>query len=184
MSHWSDPIDIDFPELFSSVDREGFPELSEGDEGLTLHADNLKYEDGVFSCNLLLSFAFSREFLSSFRRVGSAINILIENVDTGQCYKMNLDDPHKTYPIIAGDNFDPAIQTAPPGLKTSYREIPLTMVIENPGWGPHLFCRAVLQNHTSNIVALDVSDKVSIFCFVNGTPHSPSLSKEDSDSDA
>lgn len=183
MSQWSSPLEINFPELFSSQNRKGFPELAEEEEGICLYADNLSYEDSIFSCQLLVSFTFSRKFLCSFNRIGKAINLLIENADTGQCYQMNLDDPHKNYPAYSSDNFDPSIAKDLPGIKTSYRQIPLMIELENPGWGPHLFIRAILQNFTSNILALDFSDEVKISSFMDGEVHTVNLSEEESEDD-
>jgi hypothetical protein len=182
MGHWSDPIEIGFPELFSSLDRSGFPELADNEEGLCLHADNLSFESGLFACNLLLSFAFSRKFFGNFRRVGRAINIIIENADTGQCHRMNLEDPHKTYPSLAGDNHYSGSGVVHPGVKTAYREIPLTIELDNPGWGPHVFFRAVLQDHSSNILALNLFEEVSVCSFVDGKQISQKLSAENSES--
>jgi hypothetical protein len=183
MSLWNSPLEISFPELFLSLVREGFPELGEKDEGICLYADNLSYLDGIFSCQLLVTFAFGRKYFSSFNRMGKAINILIENADTGQSYQMNLDDPHKTYPENSGDNFNPDNAKNFDGIKTSYREIPLTIELDNPGWGPHLFIRAVLQDFTSNTLAVDFTEDVSISSFLDGKTHTLMLSEEESEGD-
>lgn len=179
MAQWNHPLEIDFPELFTSVDREGFPVLDDGEKGIRIYADNLSFEEDLFSCHLLVSFAFSRQFHSSFKRIAQAITLLIENADTGQYHHMNLIDPHKKYPSLDGDNFDSNSGNGFKGIKTSYREIPISMVISKPGWGPHLFIRAVLQDITSNVLAINFGNELEISSYLNGLAFSVQLSSSD-----
>lgn len=179
MAQWNHPLEIDFPQLFTSVDREGFPVLGDGEEGIRIFADNLNFEEDVFSCQLLVSFAFSRQFCCRFKRLAQAITILIENADTGQYHHMSLIDPHKIYPSLDGDNFNPSDQNRLTGIKTSYREIPISMAISNPDWGPHLFMRAVLQDITSNLLAFNFSNELEMSSYMNDQPFSVQLSSND-----
>ena len=112
MSQWSSPLKIETPELFSSINRKGFPTIASGEEGIRVYADKLNYQEGLFSCQLLISYAFARQFISSFKRPGQALIVLIENAETGQCHQMNLTDPHKRYPSLDGDNY--SVDTAKP----------------------------------------------------------------------
>jgi len=169
---WDEPMAVNFPALFSAVERPGFDELYEDIDGLRINAENISYQDGYLSFELLVFYAFSREFVSSFKRMQKAINIIVEDADTGQCHHFNLLDPHKRYPVEAGPNFDSELTKPTPGKKISYRQIPLEIELSNPGWGPHLYVRATLQTYNSNILAIDISDSVNLVSFMNGQPYS------------
>jgi len=178
---WDEPIAVNFPKLFSAIERSGFDELYEDIDGLRLNADNIAYQDGCLSFELLVFYAFPREFVSSFRDMQKAINIIIENADTGQCHHFNLLDPHKRYPVEVGPNFDSELTKPTPGKKISYRQIPLEIELSNPGWGPHLYIRAALQSYNSNILAIDISDSVNLVSFMNGEPFSIESTLEEDD---
>jgi hypothetical protein len=179
MSQWDTPIEIDFPDLFSSIDRAGFPVLPDWEQGIRIYVDNLNYEDGLLYGHLLVSFAFKRQFLSGFQDIDQAINIIIENVESGQCHYMNLIDPHKKFPSMQGDNFNSINTSDGKGVMTSYCEIPFTMKLKNPGWGPSLFIRAILQKFTSNIIAIDCSEDLSLVSFLNNEEHVVNFLEDD-----
>jgi hypothetical protein len=179
MSLWNEPLELDFPELFSSMDRTGFPQVSDAEQGIRIYADNLSYEDNLLSCNLLITFSFKRAFATRFQRIGQALNVIVENADTGQSAFFNLNDPHKKYPSIKGDNLLSEPKSIKKGRKTSYREIPLTIELNNPGWGPHLFVRVALQAFVSNILAVDVSEEPRLSSYLNDEPYSVDLEDED-----
>jgi len=171
MGSWNSPLEIAFPELFSSLDRKGFVLLDSKQEGIRIYADKLEYQDGLLSGNLLLTFAFTREFYTSFQRIAKAIVVTIENADTGQCTAIKLIDPHKVYPGFNGDNYSPDKAHESQGIKTSYREIPFSLEVVQPGWGPHLFIRAQLQKFSSNTLALDVRDEIGLDSYMDARTH-------------
>ncbi len=163
------------------MDRKDFPVLTSGEEGLRIFADKLNYQDDIFSCQLMISYAFKRQFISQFKRLAQAIVVIIENADTGQYHQMNLNDPHKVYPALEGDNYNASQITDLTGVKTSYREIPLVIELSNPGWGPHLFMHVSLQHFVSNTLALDFTDEPVISSYMNGQPFTINFSDEDND---
>lgn len=175
MARWNSPIEIDFPELFSSLDRKGFALLDSKQEGIRIYADELAYRYGQLSGNLLLTFAFARQFSTSFQRIEQAIVVTIENAETGQSEAIKLTDPHKVYPALEGRNYNPDKAHKSQGIKTSYREIPFSISMHQPGWGPHIFIRAQLQMFSSNTLALDISDEVILGSFLNAQEHTVSF---------
>ena len=179
MGSWNSPLELDFPELFSSLDRKGFALLDSKQEGIRIYADKLEYQDGLLSGNLLLTYAFTRQFYTSYQRIAKAIVVTIENADTGQCTAIKLTDPHKVYPGFKGDNYSPDKAHESQGIKTSYREIPFGLEIVQPGWGPHLFIRAQLQKFSSNTLALNISDKVLLDSYMNAHVHDVIFMDED-----
>jgi len=179
MSQWNIPIEIDFPELYSFTDRFGFPVLPDWEEGIRIVADELNYEDNFFSCHLLMSFAFKRKFASSFQDIDQAINIIIENADTGQCHHMNLVDPHKKFKSLQGDNFKPEKSIEGDGILTQFCEIPFNLELNSPGWGPHLFIRSTLQKFTSNILAIDISEEVKLTSYLDDAEYTIGFLEDD-----
>ena len=180
---WDEPMEVSFPALFTFAERSGFPELIDDTDGLRLNADNISYQDGVLSLELLVHYAFQRRFLQQYKRMTKAINIVIENADTGQCHHFNLLDPHKRYAAQAGPNFNSEIENKLPGKKISYCQIPLQIELNNPGWGPHLYIRATLPSYNSNILAFDLSKDVELSSFMNGNSYSLETILEDSSDD-
>lgn len=168
MSQTIEPLKIDFPELYSSLDREGFACVEEGEEGIRIYADQLEYDEAVLSFKLLITHAFARPFTTRFERIAKAIVISVEDASTGQCRVINLLDPHKKYPQYKGLNYNPDRIAKSQGKKTSYCEIPIEIAMAKPGWGPHLFIRAQLQKFNSNILAINLGDKVELTSFRNG----------------
>ena len=92
---------------------------------------------------------------------------------------MNLTDPHKIYPSLDGDNFSVDAAKQHKELKTAYREIPLTIECDKPGWEPHLFIHVALQHFVSNILALDFKDEPVISCYMDSQPFSIDFLDED-----
>lgn len=174
------PLSIDFPELFTSLDRAAFARLGdESDEGIRINADDIEYTDGVFSCRLLIEYTFSLKFASCFQRLQQAIVVSIENAMSGQCAAINLLDPHKVYPPSENPNFNPVNASEEEGHVTAFREIPISIKLERPGWGPHLFIRAQLQDFISNILAFNCSDAVVMSSYLDAKPYTVTLSSED-----
>jgi hypothetical protein len=180
MSQLIKPFIIDFPELFTSLDREGFARLGdESAEGIRINADEIEYTDGEFSCRLLIEYTFSLKFVSCFQRIQKAIAVSVENASSGQCEVFSLIDPHKVYPPSESPNFNPSYALDEAGHVTAYREIPLSMKLGHPGWGPHLFMRAQIQGFISNILAFDFSDEFTLSSYLDGKPYTMTLSDAD-----
>lgn len=180
MSQLIKPLDIDFPELFTSLDSEAHARLGdEAEEGIRINAENIEYEDGVLTCHLFIEYTFSLKFVSCFQRIQKAIVVSIENAASGQCTAINLIDPHKVYPPIKEPNFNSLHASDVPGHMTAYREMPISIKMERPGWGPHLFIRAQLQGYVSNILAFDFDDKVTLSSYLNEKPYTITLSEAD-----
>lgn len=174
------PLSIDFPELFTSLDEGAYARLGdESDEGIRINADDIEYIDGVFSCRLLIEYTFSLKFVSCFQRIQKAIVVSIENAMSGQCTAINLIDPHKVYPASEGPNFNPLNALEEEGHVTAFREIPLSIELERPGWGPHVFMRAQLQDYISNTLAFNFSDTVILSSYLDAKPYTVTLSDED-----
>ena len=181
MSQTIEPLKIDFPELFSSLDREGFACVEDGEEGIRIYADQLEYDEGVLSFKLLITYTFTRLFTTRFERMAKAIVISVEDASTGKCRVVNLLDPHKKYPQYRGLNYNPDRIAKSQGKKTSYREIPVEIAMGKPGWGPHFFIRAQLQKFNSNILALKLGDKVELTSFWNGSAYTVKFKEASND---
>ena len=156
-NEYQEPLEIGFPDLFSSRERPGFPVFLDQREGISLAASDLSYADGELSFQLLVSYQLRREFLSGFQRISSAINVLVEDSQSGRCAHFNLDDPHKVYPARSGDNWRPEARRALPGTRISHREIPLVIATGLSNGYPHLVVRSVLQQHVSNSIAFETA---------------------------
>ena len=180
MDQFIKPLEVDFHELFTSLDRIAYARLGdESEEGIRINADKVEYVDGIFACHLLIEYTFSLQFVSCFHRMEQAIVISIENASSGQCEMFNLLDPHKRYPPYDGPNYNPLSMKEEMGCVTAFREIPLNIELKRPGWGPHIFIRAQLQDFTSNILAFDLGGTVTLSSFLDAQPYTVTLGDND-----
>lgn len=181
MSNWNEPLEIDFTSLFSYEDQSNSPELEIGEQGIIISADQIEYQDAKLSFHLLISYCFDKSFVKQFQNLKNAITVLVEDGAMGQACNFKLLDPHKRYPDTKGDNFKAKPNGQPStklSLVTHYAEIPLELEVINPGWGPSLSVRLVLQQHCSNTLVFDLSDEASMIRLQNGLPFTPKTQSE------
>jgi len=183
---WDNPVELEFPELFSCEDRKGFPDLEDDVHGIVIYADGINYLENTLFLRLMVSYCFSNTFIKLFNNIELAIKIVIENPSNGQSRCFEIQDPHKRYPSHDEQNYtDPSKSTKNQATfdMTSYVEIPLELQLENPGWGPSLFIRALLQETTSNILAFDLSEEGAMTSWKNSVEFMPILLSGEDDDD-
>ncbi len=142
--------------------------------GLRLAAARLDFDGERLSFDLLLAFLIPARLQAAFRRPERAIVCVLED-SGGRAAWFAASDPHVSYPDEGMPNFM-GLPPALPGDPLDSEEcggwvgIPLRVSLPRPSEpGPSLFVTALLREHVSNTLAIDLA-ALSATSFLGGRP--------------
>lgn len=171
--------EIGFSGLFNYESTDYTPITVEAQEGIRLTAREMTLDESVLYMDILVSFTLDRSFVSQFALIEDAIVLIVERPYLKHLNWFTLADPHSDYIDYEGNNCELYRMKDLEGTSTQYCVISAKIHVNDAIADEQVFLRATLQEFTSNVAAIKLSDDgIEVSHYLEGEPYHPLSTSE------